>query len=36
MGHDPYLVIVDELGCHARDDLYVAALRADQESARRG
>lgn len=28
MGHDPYLVIVDELGSHARDDLYVSLRSA--------
>ena len=28
MGHDPYLVIVDELGSHVRDDLYVSLRSA--------
>jgi phage terminase large subunit-like protein len=28
MGHDPYLVIVDELGSHTRDDLYVSLRTA--------
>ena len=28
MGHDPYLVIVDELGSHTRDDLYVSLRSA--------
>jgi phage terminase large subunit-like protein len=28
MGHDPHLVIVDELGSHVRDDLYVSLRSA--------
>lgn len=28
IGHDPYLVIVDELGSHVRDDLYVSLRSA--------